>query len=365
MKAKIISGIFIIFIFGFTVLGMLLPDKSYSDTENRLLEAFPTLSADSILSGEFTDGFESYVADHFPARDSWITGKTLSTIALGGRDSGGVYLADDDYLMDKWDSVDLEAYEKNLGFSASFTDIMLELGVNTHFMLVPTAAAVLSDKLPPFAPEIDQKLLLDMAQQAGLPLIDVMTELSEHSTEYIYYRTDHHWTSLGAYYAYRAYMPETVPSNDYQIEIFSEEFLGTTYNKVGLPGAVPDRLEGWHTGYSLTMEHNLSGEMISGIFEREHLEESDKYPVYMGGNQAITTIRGGEQNGQRLLLIKDSYGNTFAQFAPSDYEEVHMIDLRYFNGSVSAYAVEHGITDALVLYSLQTFSDDTNIFKLR
>ncbi len=364
MKNRIIAGVFAGYIFIIAIAGLIIPDKTFSENENRLLASFPKLVWEDILSGKFSSDVETYIADQFPLRDSWITLKTLSVLALGKQDSGGVYFGKDDYLIDKWDSVDIERFDKNLEYVKTFAQAMQDLGVNVDLMLVPTAAAILTDKLPAFAPEIDQLDLIERALQSGVDIVDVYSPLAAHESDYIYYRTDHHWTSLGAYLAYAAYMPDTLPMSEYEKEILTSDFFGTTWSKIGLPNAVADDLEGWYTPRPLFTEHNLSGEISQGIYEREHLTAKDKYPVYMGGNQSVTKITGGPANGKKLLLIKDSYGNTFAQFAPNDFEEVHMIDLRYYKTSVSAYMEQEGITDVLVLYNLKTFAEDKNIYSI-
>ena len=82
--------------------------------------------------------------------------------------------------------------------------------------------------------------------------------------------------------------------------------------------------------------------------------------MFLNSNQAQTVIEGSGKSG-KLLLIKDSYGNTFSQFPVEDYAEVHVLDLRFFKGDVAEYARENGITDALVLYGVQNFVKATNL----
>ena len=89
------------------------------------------------------------------------------------------------------------------------------------------------------------------------------------------------------------------------------------------------------------------------------MKGSDQYAVFLNSNQAQTLISGsGDAASGKLLLLKDSYGNTFSQFACEDFEEVHVIDLRFFRGDIRAYIQAKGITDVLVLYGIQNFASD-------
>ena len=108
------------------------------------------------------------------------------------------------------------------------------------------------------------------------------------------------------------------------------------------------------------MSYNNGQYETDSIYERKYLSGSDQYAVFLNSNQAQTVIQGSGKSG-KLLLIKDSYGNTFSQFPVEDYAEVHVLDLRFFKGDVVEYAKENSITDTLVLYGAQNFVKDTNI----
>ena len=227
-------------------------------------------------------------------------------------------------------------------------------------ILVPVAAQVLTDKLPAYAPVADYATILQVLTDAGVDTTDVLSALAAHSSENIYYRTDHHWTSLGAYYAYCAWRGIEPTAGEWTQEVLCDDFYGTTWNKVPLPSVPAEEITAWYKHINRSVSYNNGQYETDSIYERKYLSGSDQYAVFLNSNQAQTVIEGSGKNG-KLLLIKDSYGNTFSQFPVEDYAEVHVLDLRFFKGDVAEYARENGITDALVLYGVQNFVKDTNL----
>ena len=202
--------------------------------------------------------------------------------------------------------------------------------------------------------------ILQVLTDAGVNTTDVLSALAAHSSENIYYRTDHHWTSLGAYYAYCAWRGIEPTAGEWTQEVLCDDFYGTTWNKVPLPSVPAEEITTWYKHKNRSVSYNNGQYETDSIYERKYLSGSDQYAVFLNSNQAQTVIEGSGKSG-KLLLIKDSYGNTFSQFPVEDYAEVHVIDLRFFKGDVAEYAKENGITDALVLYGTQNFVKDTNI----
>lgn len=359
MKNRIIIGIFCALILSGSVAEILMPDKTYSASEKRKLSQKPSISVTNLISGKFGDNIESYLADQFPARDSWVTAKTFAELASGKRESGGVYFAKDGYLIDAFTSYKVKQVKTNI---AALKELSDKLNVPMKVMLIPTAAQILTDKLPTFAPNLDQKKFLEYAKAQGLDTVDVFDGLSAHSDEYIYYKTDHHFTSLGAYYCYSAWKEskgETAePITAWKSEILCDNFRGTTYAKVNYPLAPYDTI----TAYYKTehkVNYNSGAYVADSIYERKYLDGSDQYAVFLNSNQAQTVVTGSGTG--KLLIIKDSYANTFAQFVVDEYAEVHLIDTRFFSGSVSEYAAENGIDEVLVIYNIPNFVADTAV----
>ncbi len=372
MKAKITVSVFVFLLGAITIVNLVLPPRAYSENENRYLAQMPVFSASNLFKGSYTEDFESYITDQFAFRDTWVGIKTLSEQALQKKDSGGVYFAKDRYLIEMFDTVDQNQFQRNLEHVAQFTQRMEETRqIFVTTMLVPTASAVYRDKLPPFAPEVDQDALYEQAAAALPRMVDVRAVFSSHLDEYLYYRTDHHWTTLGCYYAYAHWRAETgmqaKPADWYQQQVLSDRFFGTTYSKASSYTAQPDTILAFTPGdgNSFTVSYNNGERETDTLYERGFLSKKDKYSVFLNGNQPLTKITSQNKNGKKLLLIKDSYANAFAPFAANDFEEVFLVDLRHYKSSVSTLISEQGITDVLILYNMKGFASDTNLYQLK
>ena len=360
MRNKIITFFFCLLLAVSALIGLLMPDRYYSEREKRTLTQKPQFTIADFTSGKFGDNLESYLSDQVPLRDGWVTMKTYMELAVGKRESGGVYLCKDQYLMDKFTAYSKKQLTANVEALAELQSKLAAKGVSMNTILVPMAAQVLADKLPAYAPAADYTAILQVLTDAGVDAVNVWSTLAAHSGENIYYRTDHHWTSLGAYYAYCAWRDIEPAAGEWTQEVLCDNFHGTTWNKVPLPTVPAEEITAWYKHINRSVSYNNGQYETDSIYERKYLSGSDQYAVFLNSNQAQTVIEGSGKNG-KLLLIKDSYGNTFSQFPVEDYAEVHVLDLRFFKGDVAEYARENGITDALVLYGVQNFVKDTNL----
>ena len=175
-------------------------------------------------------------------------------------------------------------------------------------MLVPTSAYIYQDELPANAPSYDQQQLLDRAaalQQAeNIPVHQALLDARE---EYIYYRTDHHWTTKGAYLAYEAYMKaagrESEILTQEELEAVKQEapdFYGTLYSQAGARFYEPDTIT-WYDFPGLTMEQ--PGKEPTSIYDRSYLDQKDKYSLFFGGNPPALTIRNENPEAHGTLLV--------------------------------------------------------------
>ncbi len=340
------------------------PDRKFSENENRLLASRPTLEKSALLSGKFMEDYETYLTDQFIGRDNWIELKTRSEILLQKREVGGVYLCDDDYLIEQHLPED---------FPQELVDRRLELlsrlveGYGARVMLVPTADNVLTDKLPDFAPYYDQDLLFAQVRErvGEEAYIDVASKLREHAGEEIYYRTDHHWTSLGAYYGYLAWKEHTgmlspVSYDPGKLCAVTDDFLGTLYSKINLPSRedeiriFPETLQ---RPVRVTYDYNVRK---TSLYEESYLEGKNQYGYFLDDNHGFIEIETGYENGRELFVLKDSYANCLVPLLTAHYERIYMVDLRYYNGRLSQlldpYMGES--TDVLVLYDCIHFLED-------
>ncbi len=335
-------------------------DKSFSDNENRMLQTAPELRGDDVLSGRFQEKLTDYMSDQFPARDVWTELGTEIKKAAGFKDIGGAYLGNDGYYMEKItpQDVDERKFESNL---VLINDFIGESGVPASVLLVPATGTVMSDKLPAHALMYDAQAMYDTARGLldGVNVPDLYSALSAETGEQVYYRTDHHWTWYGAYTAYREYMPDGAYGA--QPELFSEDFLGTTYSKTLDPSAKKDSV--YIAPVAGTVKVTADGKDIA-FYHNEARNEKDKYKVFLGGNYGQTTITGGCDNGKTLLIIKDSFANSLVPFLTADYENIIMLDMRYYMGSARQLVAQEGVDEILFVAEMSGLANDNNMVKL-
>ena len=366
-KGRIMTVLFCGFLAGLLVWHIALPDRARSETENRTLAQRPSFSRETLLNGSFTADMETYFADQFPLRDDWTGLKARCELLLGKREFNGVYLCGDT-LIAKVEEPEAAQVEQNLAAVKKFAELT---GGQVLLGLIPTAAEVWRDKLPAGAPSLDQPVLLQRAaEETGLPTVDMLGALSEHAAEPIYYRTDHHWTTRGAFYGANALLTvlgkEPLKETDFTPEVASMDFNGTLYSTSGIHWLAPDTIEYWVPEDSLRVTSWKSGKEAAGrLYDRSYLEHKDKYSSFLGGNQPLCVLENPAiTDGSKLLLIRDSYSDSLAPFLAQRFSEVHLVDLRYYHASVAEYMAQHSIKTAAVLYSTANFISDGNLFYL-
>lgn len=344
----------------FALVNALARDREYSPAENRKLAQLPKFSLSALTDGSYFAAWEDYLADQFVGRDTWITLNLQASRLLGAKEAGGVYLCADDYLMEPPAAPDEEALKRNLdainAFAARHENLQLCMSV------VPNAACVMAEKLPANAPVRDQRQdIQDIAARVqGVSFLNVTDALAQHADEAIYYRTDHHWTSLGAYYAFSdmaAGLGIEQPSEEYDVFPVTDSFEGTLASKSGCH-AVTDVIELYVPKSDIEYYVTVDGERTATMYDREKLEEKDQYAVFLGGNDARVDITTTAETGRTLLIFKDSYANCFLQFLLPYYDRIILLDARYYYGDADSVISREGVTDVLFLYNANTFLTD-------
>lgn len=366
-----VSFVFLSFILVFALLLCLMPKSAYSENEKRYLAVFPELSWNSIVSGSFFRDVETYISDHFPFRDAFVGINAYCALLTGRNGVGGVYKAKDGYLIAAATALNLERCNRNAKLLHDFAEAN-DLPITV--ILVPTAGYTLNAKLPKnHGPYFDDEIFTVAESYFGDSLIDLRPVFDEEKENtQIYYKTDHHLTAAGSYLMYQAYCREKMldaVSDFSEIEVL-EDFYGTNYSKSGLWFEMPDTLEVWHSAQSSEFEVAIddvtASEIYDSLYFREHETRADKYPVYLNGNHALVKIRNLDNtNGKKLLILKDSYSHCFATYLCENYEEVYMVDLRYYRLSVSELIQQCGITELLCLYGTENFASLSDIGWLR
>lgn len=362
----IITIVFLVFIFGLGTLHGITPDKEFSESENRVLEKLPTFSWEALKDGRFTKKFEKYIQDQFPFKDRLVALKSdMERLRLKG-ENNGVYFGEDNRLLEKFEKPN-ELLDKNIDAINSFIKKMDN--INSYVMVVPTATKIYEDKLPKYAVNYDQIQVINSLEEKikGGTVVNVYDELVNKKDEYIYFKTDHHWTMRGAYYAYKSLANEmefeALELDEFEAKIVTNDFKGTFYSKANNIHLPADSIEVFETKKEKEYEiyYDMGTEEHNEMFEWSHLEKKDKYSLFLDGNHALVDIKTNVNNGKRLVVIKDSYAHSFIPFLSNHYEEIKVIDLRYFNMDIYKYIKEIGAYEVLFLYNVKTFVEDPNI----
>ena len=361
--------VFMVFLMGFAIFDELYPKREYSELENRQLAQRPPFTLASVLNENTNDTwmakYNTYTQDQVAFRDEWIDLKSRMEAVLLKTENNGVWYGSDDYLFAK----ELEVggyFERNLGALEKFSQ---RHPGQVDVMIVPSASLILADKLPWHAPMFDEGACLDeaAARLSGLASVyDMRQTLSAHKDEYIFYRTDHHWTTDGAFYAYEAWANAnglTVfdrAAHESQLRT-TEDFWGTNYSKARKYDAVADVIQWYELPNTLTVFRNERDGTVSQeagpMVDEAMLETRDKYRAFLRGNNGYCEIAGDGEGS--ILVVKDSYANSFVPFLTANYAKIGIVDFRDNLNKLDAIMADGNYDKVLFLYSLDGFSTDT------
>ncbi len=361
---------FSLFIALMLILFIALPKASYSDTEKRYLAEAPTFTFDSFFSGKFGEEFETYLCDHTAFRTMWVGLNAYYNLCIGNNGADGIYHCKNGYLIN--DPCDRERLHSNIEVIKEFAD---KISTDTTVLIAPSTGYICSDVLPKNHREYrDNELFDDMKKtlSSSAHFVDVREAFKSayQDGKQIYYKTDHHWTSEGAYTAYKELSKELsyTPNDKSKYDITSYDgFYGTTYSSSGFWLTKPDTLEVWDNEENdghIHIEIQDGEKTIESddMFFYSHLDESDKYPVFLDGNHPYTKITNNSKGlSGKLLIIKDSFAHSLTPFIADHFKETVMLDMRYYKQSVSKFIEEENFDKVLVLYSIDNLATDTDI----
>lgn len=363
-----LSALFCAFLAVFLMAGAVSPDQSFSQLENRTLQQLPTPTVETVLNGKFMSDFETYTTDQFPGRDAWVDLKARTEKAMGKQENNSVYFCKEDTLITRFDTPDAQNVANNLSYVDQFAQ---KAGVPVYFSLIPGAAEIWSDRLPEGAPNASQKAVIDQAASTlkNALVYDTYSVMDAHSDEDIYYRTDHHWTSTGAYYAYKL-LCDTLgltPFNPSAHTVLTADgFYGTHYSKARTPDAEPDTITYYDLPNELTI-YSVSGPgqpadgETTGLYDTAKLDVYDKYAMFLHGNNGLSRIKGDGTG--RILVIKDSYANCFAPYLTANYADIDVVDFRNYNYGLDKLIADNDYDQLLVLYSFDSFKSDPYLYR--
>lgn len=369
--------IFFGLLIAFPIITVFSDKEKFSEIENKTLSTFPEFNIDNVMERDYMNGIETFLADHFVGRTDWISAKANFELATGKKEINGVYILKD-RLVEKLEEPNYDAVNKNLSAINNFSSVFK---MPVFMMIVPTSSGIYIEDLPNNAPIFDQKAFIDYCYESlnsNIIKLDAYNALYPTRDEYIYYRNDHHWTSLGAYYVYASTIKKMgftpILSDKYDIEHANNSFKGTLFSKVLYNGFKADTIDYYlfRNGAKVTsveISNGIENKTYDSIYFRDYLKMKDKYSSFLGSNEPLVTIKTDVDKDNKLLVIKDSYAHCYVPFLTQNYSQITMVDLRYINISLDEFMEQNGMNindfnQTLFLYNGSTLATDVNIKKL-
>ena len=365
--------LFCLVVFGMSGLHILSEDKSFSESENRVLATFPKLTVSSVADGSFMKDFETYLTDQFPFRDGVISAKTFVDRVFGKNEENGVYIGKDGFLFDSQTAYEADRVKKLSKAVKKFSDSHSDL--KTAFLLAPNSTYVYSDYLPKYLElPLQNKQINSLRKKTAsdnMLWLSAASLLKKNADKtQLYYKTDHHWTTRGAYLLFKEIcvqwgLESSKKEIDKKYDFFevSTTFEGTLASTSGVHGTtdkieicVPKDSEGTYVAY-----FESSGEKTASLFFADKLETKNQYEVFLGGNYDKVIISTVASTNKSLLLIKDSYANCMIPMLTPYFSKIVVIDPRYLTDSLDSIIKENEFTHMLYLYNLNTLLEDNSL----
>ena len=371
IRNLILTIVFLLFIFGFAVAGLIQKDREFSEMENRNLAQFPEFSFDSLKSGDFTAGIESYMSDQVFLKDNLVSLKTDCERAVLKSYQNGVYFGEDGYYLQQYTENKMQI-DKNIGYINEWAE-GLDEGIAINFMLVPNSISVNADKLPALSVNDDQLKSVEHIQQALSDRIELFNaydslKMASDGGKQVFYKTDHHWTDEGVRAVFE-YFTGTKIGNDYDATIIRDDFYGTLYSKA--PSALTkaeNMVLPRHSDKNYTVNYVKENKVADSLIAESFLDKKDKYASFLGGNFSRVDISSeGCATDKKVLILKDSYANAMMPYLADYYSEIVMVDLRYYHmeaQTVAELVQSEGIDEVLMIYNMDFINTDNNFLWL-
>ena len=364
---KIFFIIFMIVWVMVILLNIFLPVNEFSSQENRYLATFPSFSFEKLVSGEYTANLDEYLNDHFSIRNLLIKIDSLKEQLILKTENKEIYIGEDGNLFEKFKYS--EENKQNVEYITNkVNELSKQINKDMYFVIIPNSTYINQNDLPKYAHVENQEQIISdtYKKMPNIKTIDVVNKLKANNDEYIFFKTDHHFTSLGAYYVYEEICKEMnieYPKlNEFNVIKVSSSFLGTYDSKVQIINQQTDDIYVYENDLNTKgIIAEYDGNITNSIYNEKYLQEKDKYSYFLNSNNAKVVIKTANTNGRKLLVIKDSYAHIMAQFLVQNFEEVHLIDPRYYKLPISEYIEENDIDDVLFLYSLSNLSTDLGL----
>lgn len=356
---------FIVFIVLFLLIDILEPINKFSEFENRKLKNSINFNINKVFSARFKENYEKYINDQVAFRDFFISLKSYSESAILKVENNGIIYGSDGYLFEKYNYIDRNRQDNNI---KAINEFIRNTKANVSVIIAPNSYGIYNEKLPLESPVInmEEELKKIYSKVNGSNNINIFDTMIKNKKDYIYYKTDHHFTTYGAYLTYKDFIHSInkIAVNNSQLEAkYVHNFLGTYFSKSKKINIDEDTI----CYYEIpNIEMTINDKKYNTLYDYNKFNERDKYSGFIYGNNPLTVIKNKEiKNREKILIIKDSYANSMIPFLTQNFEEVHVIDLRSYSNSVLEYINYNKINEVLILYNFINFNRDANIIKIK
>ena len=356
---------------GITLLNIFWPKRTQIELENRRAAQFPAFRLEDLLDGSWQSAFSTWMQDQFLLRDGWInTQRAVDEIAFQKVEEGGILLGKDHWMFTKLFTVPESTQaqmDKNIEAVANFA---AQYPGKVTFLLAPSASVIYPEELPVGAPMIDENAMLDqifarVGENAAV--LDLRDTFTSYKDEYLYFKTDHHWTPNGAYRAYEQFcaLKGLTPFDRSTMEpVTVNDFQGTHYSATRLWNVENDTItyypfENPMTIYQITGEAQYEPQTTESLINTDKFQTRDMYAAFLDGNNGYSVIEGNGSGS--ILVVKDSYANSFIPYLTENYAKIGVVDFRNFKYGLDSTIEKEGYDEVLILYNFQTFIADTNL----
>lgn len=363
--------LFLVILVGLAVYGIFSPKRDTSDLENRRLAQIPTCSIKTLLNGSWAEDFATYLQDQMPFRDAWINAESaVNSLLFAKVEESNILLGKDGWMFTKLFTVPDSTQQQLQRNLTAVSEFAARYPGHVTFLLAPSASVIYPEMLPLGAPMVDENAMLDeifATVGAQADVIDLRQTFTEAKDQYLYFKTDHHWTPQGAYLAYEQFCSlKGLTPFDCQIHESATvpDFYGTHYSasrrwNVQADSIIYYPLDNPMTVYQIDSEAQYTPLYTEPLINTEKFATRDKYAAFLDGNNGYSVIEGDGEGS--ILVVKDSYANSFVPYLTANYAKIGVVDLRNFNYGLDSTIASEGYEEILVLYNFQTFIADNRV----
>lgn len=369
MRDKVEIIVFVIVLSFFGLGYLFFGQREFSELENHYLSLCPEFSWESFLDGDYTKKFDEYTADQILGKDVFVKMNVAMNRSCGISEINDVYFGKEDRLIQDYQKPD-SVLDENLTYIRRFAEENPETDMT--MLIIPNSSQIYPELLPTFARTYDQAEVIRRIRSGlgnSVAVLDATDILLEHKEEAIYYKTDHHWTTLGAYYGYTELCQglglTPVAREEYDILTLSDPFYGSLYSKAPAFRQEGDTLDLYYNSAgAYEVQYPSESRTADSMYDMNYAGRKDKYAIFFGGNVPLARITSNSSNTEKVLILKDSYANCLVPMLADHYSEIHMMDLRYYHEDVGDYMKENGIKTVIFIHNVDFISTDNNFLWL-